>query len=388
MSKDISSIEVTPKIIDLGASVVPLANVTRAGIVVQHPLQSAGTWLLVLAGILLLFEASPFGSELRFPPRPSTLLWIVCGLGGLGVFMLAYARRRLVIATADGQRITLPPTDAQFAAAVTSCIREAVEHGAAGAPHYRIDLGAKTIATLAGPPAVAAGTTSAYEAPAALPANGGMAHGMPHGSAVSAGLGRSGPPAGIALPPGLGQGTPILAPNGAHAAPSLSAPREHTGPPTGPGAGPGANGVYRNGGGEPQGAFERDLVRRLDGLTAQSQAAAAPQLGHTGAYGAPPFGAGNPGMPGAVRPGQIAMPVDDGGLGDLALLIQVVERANVQHKDALIDLLRVVEDHKRGGATSREDARAHWQSFAEYVQQYLGNIDGLADATQRFGQVM
>jgi hypothetical protein len=77
----------------------------------------------------------------------------------------------------------------------------------------------------------------------------------------------------------------------------------------------------------------------------------------------------------------------DEGPHDLASLIEHVQRADLQHKDALIDLLRVVEDFYRGRA-SREDAVAHWRSFADYVVQYLGDVDGLIAYTERFGRHM
>jgi hypothetical protein len=64
-----------------------------------------------------------------------------------------------------------------------------------------------------------------------------------------------------------------------------------------------------------------------------------------------------------------------------------VRRADVQHKEALLDLLRVVDDHYRGRA-SREDALAHWRSFADYVVQYLSDVDGLIAHTERFGRHM
>ena len=80
-------------------------------------------------------------------------------------------------------------------------------------------------------------------------------------------------------------------------------------------------------------------------------------------------------------------PARDDGPQDLAALIEHVRRSDVQHKDALIDLLRVVEDFYRGRG-SREDAVAHWRSFADYVVQYLGDVDGLIAQTERFGRHM
>jgi hypothetical protein len=77
----------------------------------------------------------------------------------------------------------------------------------------------------------------------------------------------------------------------------------------------------------------------------------------------------------------------DDGQHDLAALMEHVRRADVQHKEALLDLLRVVEDYYRGRAT-REDAVAHWRSFADYVVQYLSDVDGLIAYTERFGRHM
>lgn len=380
MSKDITSIEITPKVVDLGASIVPLASVTRAGVVVQHPLQTPGTWLLVIAGVLLAFDASPFGSGLKLLPRPSVLMWMVCGLTSLAVFMLAYARRRFVIATADGGKVVLPQTDAQFSAAVTNCIREAIEHGTAAGPHYRIDLAQKSIATLAPAPAgavasgaapgLAAGETGAGASAAIVVPGAGAALPGAQGPARAGGF------AGM---PGLGMPGGVAGPAGM-AAGAFGHVRDTTGPTTGPPTGPQANGAYRNGNDAPHGT---DLLRRLDGVIGGQQPQGAPQMNGLGMPGALPAG-----RPGGVPGGLAAPATDDGGLRDLAFLMQVVDRANLQHKEALLDLLRVVEDHKRGGPTSPEDARAHWQSFAEYVQQYLGNVDGLPEATLRFGRAM
>lgn len=406
MSREISSIEITPKVIDLGSSIVPLAAVARAGVVVQHPLQSMGVRLLGLAGVLLAFEASPFGSGFRFPPKPSVLLWAICVLAALAVFMLAYARRRLVISTVAGESITLPPADAQFAAAVTNCIREGVEQAGAGAIHYRIDLTQRTIASVppsglrpvSGPHAGEA----AHIAPIGVPGHGGSGHQpgtqAPIGGATSFALppanGNTAPPyqapAGL---PGMGHGQPFA--------------RENPGSPTGQPAGGAiaahgrpngaANGAhpYRNGGAEPSG-FDGELARRLDNLSVPAHQAAAQSSYNNGppiaSYGLP-GGAAAGGQPIAGLSGLQGRPVataapmtlspPDNGLGDLLALIRHVERADVQHKQALLDLLRVVESWRKGGATTREDAMAHWQSFADYVQQYLGTVDGLSEATHR-----
>ena len=401
MSREISSLEITPKVIDLGSSIVPLTAVARAGVVVQHPLQSTGSRLLGLAGVLLAFEASPFGSGFRLPPKPSMLLWAICVVAALGVFMLAYARRRLVISTVAGETITLPPADAQFAAAVTNCIREAVEQTGAGTVHYRIDLSQRTIASVPPsaltPASVHHAGEAAHAAPSGVPVQGNAGHQTgTHPPATGA--------AAFALPPANGNtAPPYQSPAGlpglAH---GVTFAREGTGASNGqsPGSPHGVHGrsngahPYRNGGAEAAG-LDGELARRLDSLAAQAQQGAphssfsGPPTGTHGLPGSAPTGAqpasGLSGMQGrpVAAPASLTLSPPDNGLGDLLALIRIVERADVQHKQALLDLLRVVESWRKGAGTSREDAMAHWQSFADYVQQYLGSIDGLPEATQR-----
>ena len=79
----------------------------------------------------------------------------------------------------------------------------------------------------------------------------------------------------------------------------------------------------------------------------------------------------------AAPPGMGGRPHAPAGNRDLAQLIDFILRSEIQHKDTLLELLRVVEDHEMGGRTSREDALAHWKSFSDYVIQYLTGVDGL-----------
>ena len=73
-------------------------------------------------------------------------------------------------------------------------------------------------------------------------------------------------------------------------------------------------------------------------------------------------------------------------LRDMEALVDFVRRSDVQHKTALIELLAVVEDYLKGGSTVRDDAVAHWQSFAGYAHQYLAAVDGLLPLTDRAGR--
>ena len=109
----------------------------------------------------------------------------------------------------------------------------------------------------------------------------------------------------------------------------------------------------------------------------QSRAAAPPHLGQAMGAGAQPMA-----LPASALP----TPRDEAA-HDLAGLMEHVRRADVQHKEALLEMLKVVEDYYRGRA-SREDAVAHWRSFADYTVQYLGDVDGLLVLTERFGRHM
>jgi hypothetical protein len=71
--------------------------------------------------------------------------------------------------------------------------------------------------------------------------------------------------------------------------------------------------------------------------------------------------------------------------GEIERLITFLEAREVPHKDALIGLLRVVDDHLMGGGTTRDEATAHWQSFVDYVTQYLSTIQGLSPLTKDVG---
>lgn len=84
--------------------------------------------------------------------------------------------------------------------------------------------------------------------------------------------------------------------------------------------------------------------------------------------------------------GRVASQVVANPKRELDALVAFVVRSDIQHKTALLDLLNVVDDHLKGGATSRGDAVSHWQSFAGYVDQYLGDVDGLLALTRRVGR--
>lgn len=390
MSREFSKLEVTSRLVDFGSSVVQLAQVTRAGVIVRHPLRSFGV-AFVIAAAALIAAGMRDGLHMPFPPKPSLELWAACGLGGIGVFMIAYASRRLTIVTADGMRIVLPFVDQQFAMAVLECLREAIEAPEAH-HHFRIDMAAKVITpmTRAEAPPIAARPLLPVEAPAArepaviptpadiraaIPARD-PASGTGHPMASNGSARRlsdfpfPAPSSRDAAPAGFGSSPPAPVTNGAF---GHDWREVHSTPAHGP---PG----YQNGA-SPPGTLEQDLIRRIESLPASIQPA-------SNGMAAPLQPMGMPGP--QARRDPISVPYQpvatDSGLGDLRNLMRFITLGSLQHKEALLDLLRVVEDHKLGGPTTREDADAHWQSFAEYVQEYLTSYDGLPELTARTGR--
>jgi hypothetical protein len=73
---------------------------------------------------------------------------------------------------------------------------------------------------------------------------------------------------------------------------------------------------------------------------------------------------------------------------DLDSLVDLVARSSVQHRDTLLQLLRVVDDHVKGGRTGRDDALAHWKSFSDYAKGYLGDVQGLLPLTDRVQRLL
>ena len=321
------NLEITPKLIDFGSSVIQLSQITRAGVTVQHPLRPAGWALLLVAAGLMGRELFLLGGKLALPANGSVAVWAACGAAALGIFMVAYARRSLLIATSDGARLLLPAGDASFAAAFTGCVRDAIEAGPNALGKFQIDISARTIerlplhdAALLGRAATAASTDDiAARRPSTL------ATAKP-ASALS----------GTATANGLTNGA--RAPLGAPLITRQSEPLPTHGATT--------NTVTSNSTAKPA-----DLAARL-----------------------------------ATSAANLYPNIRGDGLRDLTALMTWVSRSDVQHKDALLDLLRVVEDHEKGGSVTREDAQAHWRSFADYVQQYLGSMQELPDLTRRAGR--
>lgn len=351
-----AKLQITPKVIDLGDKVIQLTHVTSAGHGTTHPFRPAGVLLLLTAAGLVGFEAVTRGAAAFAVKSGGSLpLWLGFAAAGIGLFLSLFGRRLLVIRTVDGARTLLPASDDIASAAIVSRIRDAME--AAGAPAVIERARAQPLAIGAAAPDAAIAVRTGGER--SLPA--------------------SAPPAQIASQP-------------AYAQPLGGARRQAEGHANGYGGNSGySNGSGTNGSGEPAAGV---AARRATTQPAATQRGPQELRGH---QEIPAMQAGaalhqrsalpNTYVEPAAVPAAAPAPQRDDGSPELQSLMEHVRHADVQHKDALLDLLRVVDEHFRGRA-SREDAVAHWRSFADYVMQYLADVDGMMAHTERFGRHM
>lgn len=362
MAEPSAKLEITPKVIDLGDKVIQMTHVTSAGHGITHPFRPIGLAAILAAIGLVGFEVVTRGAAaFALKSGGSLLLWLGFAAAGIGLFLSLYARRLLVIRTADGARTVVPSSDENASAAVVGRIRDAMEVGGIQAVPERgrgqpVQLGATPIDPSLGARPIA---------DRGLQSTGPSAH----------------VPAQIASQPIFTQ------PLGGSRRPPEGAVNGH---------GSYANGVGRSDpdlAGDPTAALGRRALvqqapqQRLPADFGQQPAAMPTRAGPSAIHA-------DPSQHAAVREPlalpaahTTAPPTRDDGAHDLHLLMEHVRRADVQHKDALIDLLRVIEEHYRGRA-SRDDAVAHWRSFADYVMQYLSDVDGMMTHTERFGRHM
>ena len=332
--------------LDFGTGFVRLAQVAGVRRGERRPLRALG-FVLIAGALVLLGVEAVFNLMAFLTLKGSVRIWAACGLAGVGIFFLMYAQRCLFIETAGGDKLSLRIANDEFAGRVLHELRRAMSTRG-GTSDQVIDLKAQTIE--AGDP----GEAAHADAPrTAVPLPHAVPHAQPHGS-----------PPHMALPNlAIRHPDPLETPHGGPHANSM-----------GHGAGMGASGGYRPGG-----------PAHVNGHVAAHAAPYQASLPPAGSYnGAAPYN-GQPAAPPfrAELPTRTSPPT---GTRDLGTLIEFVARSQIQHKDALLDLLKVVEDHQIGGRTSRDDAVAHWQSFSEYVGQYLGTVDGLPLLTERAGR--
>lgn len=349
-------LEITPRVVDLGDRVIQLHHVVSVGRHTVHPFRPIGVVVMAVGAVLIGSEVVLRGAAaFALEAGGSLPLWFGFAALGIGLFLLLYVRRVLSIQTSDGRRVELSAASEEAAGDLILRIRGAME--AAGGMHGTYKPGYPASALQAG------------GEPASLPS-------------------QTMPPSAQSLPEAAGSGLPPFAAQGTGepaGARTIPAGRHGGGYPNGHAVGsafggtpsPGAGSItdqavqaYRRAGSgtaPPQQREHGGLERRLTGPEAASTPTARDSLA----------------LP-ATLPSGFAR---DDGAQELHALMEHVRRSDVQHKEALLDLLRVVEEHYRGRA-SREDAIAHWRSFADYVVQYLGNVDGLIAHTERFGRHM
>lgn len=356
MAETQPKLEITPRVVVLGDKVIQLHHLVSAGRDAVFPLRPVGLALLAIGIALIGSEFGLRGAQAFALSRGGSLaLWVGFAATGIGIFLALYARRLLVLRTSDGVRLTVPTDSEESAAAFLARIREAMEAGRDGSA-------ASVPQQLPAQPAAGFGETPALAPRSSTPL------GLPHAGSqpiVRAGSDQyTGPSQTMPLGRRLeGYANGHAGPQGRAGFPSAGLGND------GAGAGDGGLSAQRRSAGPQASPFQ------LPGGVAH--AATAPDAGHAPALREPLS------LPSTSPPLQAR----DEGPRDLSLLMEHVRRADVQHKEALLDLLRVVEEHYRGRA-SREDAMAHWHSFADYVGQYLGDVDGLLAHTERFGRHM
>lgn len=369
MASSFKRLEISPDLLDLGTVLVRLDKIASVSRTERHPLRLVGILLLLIALALVGFEAMFNLAAFSVKSKGSLKIWAACGAAGIGVFCLVYAQRCLVVQLAGGSNILLKIASQSFADELVDVLRRALSLRPGTPFHAVADLTAEKLTetepeAMLGPhhdsapdghhghgglphqrPAHVAPGHFPGAGPSHFPANGAAGWQQPHG--------------GSAIEPHRQAMSGDFSPaaHGRQVGPVLNG--HGAAPPPGPGMAP--------------------------------RAGPAPSLGPqiAATRSAPPFNGapGGPhGAPAAVHAGQPptfaatslnGRPGSPQGNRDLAQLIDFVGRSDIQHKETLLELLRVVEDHEIGGRTSRDDALAHWKSFSDYVVQYLTGVDGL-----------
>jgi len=359
MAEHHAKLEITPRVVDLGDRVIQLHHVVSVGRHSVHPLRPAGLVALAIGVGLIGNEAVTQGSAaFTLAADGSAPLWVAFAALGVSLFLLLYVRRVLSIQTSDGRRMELSAASDAAATDLIQRVRHAMEMGGSGAFAYRYG-------------SAPSGVQGASDA-AAMSQRSAPASGQPQQDAANQSLASS------ALPASWEPAGSRTVPSGRHGG---SYTNGHAGGKTlGTGSVSESGSIteqavqaYRRAGGGTAPPKQREQPT----TGAAERRLAGPETGASTAGGEPLV------LPATLPPGFAR----DEGAQDLHTLMDHVRRADVQHKEALLDLLRVVEDHYRGRA-SRDDALSHWRSFADYVVQYLSDVDGLIAHTERFGRHM
>lgn len=358
-------LEITPRVVDLGDRVIQLHHVVSVGRHSVHPLRPAGLVVMAIGLGLIGKEVATRGAAaFALQAGGSLPLWIGFAALGISIFLLLYVRRVLSVQTSDGRRVELATASETAATDFILRMRHAMELAGGAAVAYRQGLPPSTVQSTGDPTVLSQrmAPSSGQARPDTMAA--GMAAGPPSHSMQA----ESEPASAKTMPAGRHGGGYANGHAGGKGLGSGAAQTEASSITDQ------ALQAYRRAG---SGTASSKIREQSASAGTERRLAAGPEA-TTPATGSDPLS-----LPATLPPGFAR----DDGAQDLHALMEHVRRADVQHKEALLDLLRVVEDHYRGRA-SREDAVAHWRSFADYVVQYLSDVDGLIAHTERFGRHM
>ncbi|MDX2159421.1 MAG: hypothetical protein SFW09_23185 [Hyphomicrobiaceae bacterium] len=370
MAEQPDKLAISPRSIDTGSGVIQMAHVTSATYGTGYPFRIVGLGLIGLAIALVGSELLRGGTgAFALKSGGSPMLWLAFGAAGIGLFLTVFAQRFLLIRTVDGARVRVAARDDQAAAAIIGRIREAMEAGSPSLPTSRHAGDALPHAAKGAPIGIP------MQEPALQPRTGPprtMPAGLPH----------SGPPRDAMVHDPHGGHLPTTQPVGQS--------RRAEGYVNGANGAQGhAEGGYPAAGANPRRALAEYVPPRMQAERPLFGTGAGLPQGEQAHAGSLEHRLQQQGMREPLAlPSAAPLPIPrDDPVGDLHQLMEHVRHADVQHKEALLDLLRVVDDHYMGRA-SREDAVSHWRSFADYAAQYLGGVDGLMGLTERFGRHM
>lgn len=375
-------IHITPKVLDFGSRVVALHQVTSVASVKSRPLMPLGLLLLLGGAALVGYEVVLRGVT-DVLKGGSTRLWLALVASGLGIFAQVYQRRGLIIALADRDRIHINANRDDFCLSLVTRIGEAMRARPDANLHYIVDVDTQTI-DIAAPDGLAAGPVGQVAIQPAAPPAGAPPERRPEL-----------PPAAAAAPPSWTPPGTRPPAQGASRLPHEPLPHESVA------AASTRNGAAGQAGATPARFGSPPAATSISAAVERSATQTQTQQSSAGAQTRPPYLNGN----GAAHPASAAVSATPGpgplaslstlsGLAsppaqtgqDLDSLIEFVRHADVQHKDALLNLLGVVDDYVKGGPTHQDDAVEHWKSFSSYVHQYLTDVDGLTSLTDRAGR--
>ncbi len=330
-----SKVAISPDLIDLGSTVIAIHQITSVQLREQYPLRWPGLALVLAGAGLGGFDVAGGVLPLSVQAGGSLRLWGAFLAIGMGLFGIIFARRLLLIRTADGAHHSLVSADAEELETTMAAIRTAMLDGAARSrtppDEHRFDEPRRTLRPMSGE-LLSKVASSNSAAPATSSRHPARSERSVTGESSGAGSVRS-------------------AVNGANGATLSPVAGRNAGSPT-------AQAMPSDRGSGEAGSTS---ARASNG-----SAAVTPSLRPAGHH---------------LRAAEAGAPRKDRA-AEIERLVSFIREAQVPHFDALVALLDVPKHHFLDGRFGREDAVAHWQSFRTYVFDYLSAIDGLPALTR------